>query len=165
MKALFIIVPILLVGGTFGAAKMGVVQIPGVSPKKVEAKKLAEGEQAPEQEQEPEQEPEPEQQADLTDPATMPSTDPQPTEPQTDPPTDPEAGAKALAKYWDAIPTNKLIPITDTYTERDLALVLQYMQKPKVAEIMGAIDADRAANLSRELQRLASIVKPVEETG
>jgi hypothetical protein len=163
MKALFIIVPILLVGGTFGAAKMGVVQIPGVSPKKVEAKKPAEGEPKAEQEQEqlndqtdPSDVTDP---ADLTDPATMPVTDPQPTEP----PTDAEAGAKALAKYWDAIPTNKLIPITDTYTERDLALVLQYMQKPKVAEIMGAIDADRAANLSRELQRLASIVKPVEE--
>lgn len=160
MKALFIIVPILLVGGAFGAAKMGVVQIPGISPKKVVAKKQEpekEQELAQEQGQQPEQ---PQGQEQVQEQDLAPTT-----QPITETPTDPEAGAKALAKYWDAIPTNKLIPITDTYTEKDLALVLQFMQKPKVAEIMGAIDADRAANLSRELQRLASIIKVEEEAG
>lgn len=155
MKALFIVVPILLVGGAFGAAKMGVIQVPGISPKKVEAKKQdPEQKQAEEKAQGQEEEQVQEQVQEQEQAPT--------TAPVTETPTDPEAGAKALAKYWDAIPTNKLIPITDTYSEKDLALVLQFMQKPKVAEIMGAIDADRAANLSRELQRLASIIKPEE---
>ena len=138
MKALFIIVPILLVGGAFGAAKMGVIQVPGISPKKVEAKKQGE----PNAEQNQPVDAETMDQTDLTEPTDSAAQQPQiqPAIEQTETPTDPEAGAKALAKYWDAIPTNKLVPITDTYSEKDLALVLQFMQKPKVAEIMGAIE-------------------------
>ena len=42
MKPLLIIVPILLIGGVIGAGAMGVIPIPGISPKKAEAKAKAE---------------------------------------------------------------------------------------------------------------------------
>jgi hypothetical protein len=159
MKPLFIIVPILLIGGTLGAAFMGVVNIPGVTPKKAEAKK-----QEPAQENEPTEETQPTdetgQAATIEDPDLASQSEPsQPAQVQPQQPaTDPAQGAKALAKIWDEIDTSKLLPITDTFKESDLAQVLFYMKKDKVADVLGAVDADRAAKLSRELQRLASVV-------
>lgn len=159
MKPLFIIVPILLIGGTLGAAFIGVVNIPGVTPKKAEAKK-----QEPAQENLPTEETEPTDQsgegAAIEDPGLASQSGPaQPLQEQPQQQvTDPAQGAKALAKIWDEIETSKLLPITDTFKESDLAQVLFYMKKDKVANVLGAVDADRAAKLSRELQRLASVV-------
>jgi hypothetical protein len=161
MKPLFIVVPILLIGGTVGAAFMGVINVPGVTPaKKAEAKAKpnAEPEQTAEGSESEPSEPTDVDQAPIeTDEPSL--TEDKPATPQSDP----VQGAKALAKYWDAIETNRLLPITDTYSEPDLARILIHMQKSKVAEILGAVTPDRAAKLSRELQKLASVVPEQEQ--
>jgi hypothetical protein len=168
MKPLLIIVPILLIGGVIGAGAMGVIPIPGISPKKAEAKANAmygeEDETAAVEEEVVTEETQSSQESESQPPMETESTEvapPQPTEP-TEPTLDPVQGAKALAKYWDEIETTKLIAITDTYKESDLAPILYFMNKKKVAELLSRIPASRAANLSRELQRLASVVAPAQ---
>lgn len=159
MKALFIVGPILLIGGVLGAAFMGVVNIPGVTPKKSVAKAQAMyGESA---ELEPvSEEVAPEEEAIEEPVAPPPAETPKPSAPEADA----EKGAMELAKYWGAIPTKSLLPIIENFDEKELALVLQFMPKDKVAEILGKIEPLRAAGLSKELRRLASIVKVDEAT-
>lgn len=120
MKALFIITPILLVGGIIGAGFMGIVPIPGITPKKAEAKANAlytEGAEQPATEQEPsveEEKIEPPAGATKTgidtpiqDPSMQPKTESPTvtvtTQHASEPARDPVKGAKALAKYWDEI--------------------------------------------------------------
>jgi hypothetical protein len=160
MKPLLIIVPILLIGGTLGAGFMGVVNIPGVTPKKGAAKDKPASEEAAQAE--PEAETGQTETTESSDETALeaPVEEPSLPEPRTEPQSDPALGAKALAKYWDEIDTNKLVPITDTYSERELAAVLVHMKKDKVAQLLATVGPDRAAKLSRELQRLASVVMP-----
>ncbi len=166
MKALFIVVPILLIGGAVGAGFMGVINIPGITPKKPPVTKKDAAEKQPTDEGSATTDTIEGQQVTVDPGAQSTPTDPpdnvRPTEPdpkKADPSTDPEQGAKALAKYWDEIEIAKLIPITETYKEPELAQVLFYMQKAKVAELLSTVNSARAASLSRELQRLASVVK------
>jgi hypothetical protein len=158
MKALFIIVPILLIGGALGAASMGIINVPGVTPKKAEAKKTAEEAEQPQDDESTQTDTVEDQQVTSGAQTQEPASEPARSEPPKAN-TNPEQGAKALAKYWDEIDIAKLIPITETYKEQELAQVLFFMQKTKVAELLSAVSADRAARLSRELQRLASVVK------
>ena len=155
MKPLLIILPILLIGGTIGAAYMGVINVPGVTPTKAKAANPEEaqpGEEEATQEQSTSETTEDFQAASPSSPnsqtAELPNS-------QTSMP-DAAQGAKALAKYWDEISIQKLIPITDAYGEKDLAQVLFFMQRTKVAELLSSVTAERAAKLSRELQHLAS---------
>jgi hypothetical protein len=172
MKPLFIILPILLVGGFVGAAAMGVVHVPGISPKKAQGKANAVysadagGEVAATDTTDTTDQTDT---AEATEPTTGPAAEEAQTPPdvnvtatqQTTTPTENvEQGAKALAKYWDEIETPKLIPITETYKDAELAQILYFMDKKKVAELLSRVSAERAASLSHELQRLASVVKP-----
>jgi len=155
MKPLLIILPILLIGGTVGAAYMGVINVPGVTPTKTDAT-ITEEAQPTEEEAAPEQ-----STSETTeDFQSTASTNPnQPEQIRTNPNNaEPNIaqGAKALAKYWDEISVQRLIPITDAYGDKDLAHVLFFMQRTKVAELLSSVSADRAAKLSRELQQLAS---------
>ena len=163
MKPLLIITPILLIGGILGAGFMGIVPIPGISPKKAVAKSSEMYGEGKEETTTLTQDEPVEDQEYVEPPPTAPEptvTQVQTTTQTITPARDPEKGARALAKYWDEIEINKLIPITETYKDPELAQVLYFMQKAKVAELLSRVRADRAASLSRELQRLASIVKP-----
>ncbi len=159
MKALFIVVPILLIGGALGAAFMGVINVPGITPKKTAAAKSAPEEQPATDDESTATDEVEDQQVSADTGTQSPPAEPLRSAAQPKPNTDPEQGAKALAKYWDEIDIAKLIPITETYKESELAQVLYFMQKSKVAELLSSVSSDRAARLSRELQRLASVVK------
>jgi hypothetical protein len=159
MKALFIVVPILLFGGALGAAFMGVISIPGITPKKTAAAKSVPKEQQATGDESTATDSVEDQQVTADTNAQEPPTEPSRAVSEPKPITDPELGAKALAKYWDEIEVTKLIAITETYKEPELAQVLFFMQKSKVAELLGSVSSERAARLSRELQRLASVVK------
>ncbi|HXH62213.1 MAG TPA: hypothetical protein VNI20_12755 [Fimbriimonadaceae bacterium] len=150
MKALLIAVPILLIGGVLGAGFMGVVDIPGVTPKKAEAKAQAQYQEA----------------ADPVADATTTETD---TSTQDDttgfkPPvvsdveTNPVKGTTAIAKIWAELPAQKVVEISGDYKDEDLAAILLQMPKQNTAQVLSTLPADRAARLSKEMQRQASIV-------
>lgn len=153
MKALLIIVPILLIGGVFGAAFMGVINIPGVTPEKAAGKgedMYGEGEEMyGEGLEDP---------ADLVVEEVETVEEPEPVE-EAGPVIDPELGAQQLAKYWDEIDSNKLVLIMEGYEDIELALVLFYMKRENVAELLELVLPERAAILSKEIQKLASVVK------
>lgn len=75
------------------------------------------------------------------------------------PPTiDPEEGATKLAKLWNEVETPKLLAIAKDWKDPELARVATKMDPGKVAEVLGALPPKRASSLSREMQRLASVV-------
>lgn len=155
MKALLIAVPILLVGGVLGAGFMGAINIPGVTPKKEVAKASEQYGEGNELEIPLEE---------------VVSEEPVVESPVIEEPKvavtkevgvkiNPERGARELAKYWGAMETKSLLGIIETFDDKELALVLSFMPKDKVADILTNIDPKRAATLCKELRRLASIVK------
>jgi hypothetical protein len=155
MKPLLIILPILIIGGTVGAAYMGVINVPGVTPTKIEAATTAEAQPTEEEATQEQSTSETTEDFQSTAPPNPNSQTPELPNSQTAEPNAAQ-GAKSLAKYWDEISVPKLVPITETYGEKDLAQVLFFMQRSKVAELLSSVSADRAAKLSRELQQLAS---------
>jgi len=173
-KLLFILLPVILLAVGAALVMMGVVKIPGLNlgPQK-KAAQLYAGDK------------DPKTGAPKTDPAKTdaktdagtPKTDPtkadptkvatnkppaqKPTDPAFD--TKPDQGAKKLAKLWNEMEPTALKDITKDWKEKDLAAVLNKMDNGKVAEFLGILDAKRASNLSRELQKQASLVP--HETG
>lgn len=159
MKALLIIVPILLVGGVLGAGKMGYINIPGVTPKSVQGRAdEMYGEGADELYGEPIEEIEP-----LSIEEELPEEEAVAAAEPEKPKIDPDLGARQLAKIWNEIKTGDLVKITDGFDDDELGLVMFYMQKSKVAEVLADVTPARAAKLSREIQRLASIVPATEQ--
>ena len=152
----------LIGGGAFvGLAMTGVLKVPGLTPKS----KLAAGlygeaaslyGEAASLYSEPE---ELEIEAEVEEKPAPPPATPVVAEP---PPTDPEAGAKKLAKVWNAMETPQLLAISKEFKDADLALVMSKMETEASAALLSALDAKRAAAVSKELQRLGSLV-PVEE--
>lgn len=83
---------------------------------------------------------------------------------RTLPPTtkvDPDEGAGRLAKLWNEVETPKLLAIAKDWRDPELARVATRMDAGKVAELLSAMPPKRASALSREMQRLASVV-PIE---
>ena len=159
MKALFIIVPILLVGGVLGAGYMGYIKIPGVTPKSAQGKAddmYGEGADELYGEQIDDLEPLPIEDEEPADEVTV------TVEPQQ-PDIDHDLGARQLAKIWNEIKTGDLVKIAEGYSDTELGRVMFFMQKSKVAEVLAKVDPDRAAKLSKEIQRLASIVPAAEQ--
>ena len=159
MKALFIIVPILLVGGVLGAGYMGYIEIPGVTPKTAQGKaEEMYGEGADELYGEP-----------VDDLEPLPFEDEEPIDEVTvtvepkRPEIDPDLGARQLAKIWNEIKTSDLAKIAVGFSDKELGLIMFYMQKSKVAEVLAKVSPARAAKLSKEIQRLASIVPSTEQ--
>lgn len=153
MKALIVIGPILLVGAVLGAGFTGMINIPGVTPKKPAAKAAemyGESKEVAVEDAVPEEEPVQEEEEEEAKPVVKTPEAPK---------TDPEKGAKELAKYWSSIETTSLLKIIDSFEDNELALVLSFMSKDKVAEVLSKVAPERAAKLSKELQRLASIVR------
>ena len=151
-KVIFIVLPILLLGGGFvGLAITGIIKVPGLTPKKAKAGSLY-GENAAKVYTEPKTE--------------VVVTKPDETKPKVAPvvevvKTDPEKGAKKIAQLWNNIPTVKLAELSKLYKDNELADVLVQMDPEKVAELLALLDAKRSAKLSKELQRVASVVPKV----
>lgn len=77
------------------------------------------------------------------------------------PPTaDPAKGYERLAKLWGAMDAAQIKPIIAKWKDEDVAPILAHMDNDKVAELLGSLDPDRASSLSKELQKLASVVAP-----
>jgi len=145
-KVIFIVLPILLLGGGFvGLAIMGVVNVPGLTPPK-KAKPAPEYGEAKDK--------------DLVAEAKPKTPNPKTPilKPKGAPETDPEKGTKKLAQLWNNLPAAKLADVAKEFQDKDLAPILVAMDPEKVAELMGMLDAKRSAKLSKELQRVASIV-------
>ncbi len=109
--------------------------------------------------------------------AVTPKPTPQPTSPTASavaksdlkqandpsPTIDPVKGTKRVAKLWNEMDVAPLAVIVDKWKDQDLAPILAVMDNSKVVELLSLMSQtkpDRAATLSKELQRLASIVPP-----
>lgn len=142
-KLLLIVLPIialLLIGG--GGAGFAYFKKLGPFAKKVTAKA--------------EEKPKSASKAPLVPPAAEPTA-----VVRTLPPTtkmDPEEGAAKLAKLWNEIEAPQLLAISKDWKDPELARVASKMDPAKVAEVLAAMPPKRASSLSREMQRLASVV-------
>ncbi len=76
----------------------------------------------------------------------------------------PEKGEETVAELWNGIEVTKLLEITKGYKDSELAKILLKMDADKVSEFLAALEGGRAAKLSRELQKQASVV-PDPNTG
>ncbi|MBS1722941.1 MAG: hypothetical protein JSS66_08315 [Armatimonadetes bacterium] len=147
-KLIMVVVPVVAIGTLLGLALTGVVSVPGLSPKKKSGAALyAQGAAAYAEKKEE------------VPVAKAPEEPKQAPKPHAEvPASDAEAGAKKLAQYWNNVPTPKLVELSKGFSETDLALVLVKMDPEKVAEFLSALDSRRSAKLSKELQRVASLV-------
>lgn len=130
-KAFVFLVPILLAGAIVGLGLAGVVNIPGLTPKKKVTAKVA---------------------AKVDKPKVKP-----PPKEETKPKVtgNPVKGFETVAGLWNEMPTQKLLDITAKWTDKDLGPILLRMEPEKVVDYLGQLKAERAASLTREIQRLA----------
>ena len=152
---LIVLLPIIVFGALIG---MGIMKVPGINDKP--AKKIAKKAPAPV--------PAPDATAAVPQPtpalaapsaqATTPGAlaKPDPTKPTVDP----SKGNARLAKLWNEMDAAALVGITEKWKDEDLAQVLAVMDNGKVVELLGQMKPERASVLSKELQKLASIVPP-----
>jgi hypothetical protein len=160
MKPIVLIMIIALVGGSIvGAAMMGVIDIPGISPtkKKVVAqaaygsdkdKGVATGDAKAKV---------------AAQPATQPVAPPKPVKKPKPAPVvsvsniDPEAGHKKVAKLWNEMTPETLMPIVAKgWKDGELAQILVKMDSSKVAQLLTALPADRASKLTKAIQKESS---------
>lgn len=148
-KVIMIVVPIIVLAGAFvGLAIGGVIKVPGLTPKKPKTAAMY-GESASKLYVQPKEEA-PIVKAPVKKPVLKPVVETVKT--------DPELGSKKLAQLWNSLPTPKLVELAKFSKDTELAEVLIKMDPEKVAELLGALDANRSAKLSKELRRVASIV-------
>lgn len=157
-KFLLILIPVIILGVGVGLAMTGIINVPGLSPK---AKSKAKSAQLYTEGKDPK--------VAASAPKKMEPIAPKKTTP---PPakvevaaleTKPEVGQKKLAKLWNELESTALQALTKDWKEPELASVLLKMDPTKVAELLTKVDAKRASNLSREMQKQASLVP--RETG
>jgi hypothetical protein len=147
-KVVLIVVPILAIGGgVVGAGFMGLINIPGITPKKP-VKKAMYGEQ---------KEPPEAARSAPTPPSTPPLAPVRPARAAESPAPDLEKGAKRVARLWNELPAEQLVAIAAPWRDDELALVLMSMDGEKAAAVLGRLDAPRASRLSRAIQRLAAM--------
>ena len=144
-KAIFVIIPLVLIGAVIGLAMAGVINIPGLTPKKAKPPTLYGDKDA----KKPVEETNPAKKAVPKEPVTTVAKVEKP---------DAEKGAKKLAQLWNNMPSAKLAEVAKEFQDKDLAPVLVVMDPEKVAELLGLLDSKRSAKLSKELQRVASVV-------
>lgn len=150
---LFIVLPLLLVGGgVVGAAFMGVINIPGLTPAK--KGKLAHGAQSMYGEQAKVEPAKPAPPRPKKEVATKPPAEP--------PKPDMDLGAKKLAKIWNEISVDGLMKIIEKWSDEDVARVLAKMDTSKVAQLLASLasskKAERAGKLSELMQLQAAVV-------
>ncbi len=159
MKKLFIILPIVILGVGVGLVLTGIVKIPGINTKKAAAKAnqlYTEGKDAPKvanKTEPPKKEAEPPKDEPKKE-ATPPKVDAQVVME-----TKPEVGEKKLAKLWNELEAPVLKDIVKDWKDAELASILVRMDSAKVAELLGTLEPKRASQVSRELQKQASVVQ------
>lgn len=152
-KVLMFLVPLLVIGGIAGAGMAGIVDIPGLTPKKAKPKPKTEadktGEDAtPVEESAPAASEPPPPQEQAPAPAPSPSASK-----AAEAPVDPVQGQKKIAALWSEIETPQLLKIVADWKDPELAAILRRMDPAKTAEILASMDGKRASALSREIQK------------
>lgn len=132
MKGLVIAAVALVVvgGGVFGAAKMGLVKIPGISPpppKKKEEKPQAK-------------------------PPAKPKAAPKSLARAT-PVADGPPPEKKVAQLWNEIPAERVVLLAAEYQDAELARVLLHMDGERAAQVLAGLEPKRAAAVSRLVGR------------
>lgn len=134
-KMVMIVVVLLVLGGTvIGLGMTGIVEIPGLSPKK---KKKA---------------------VPTVEEVKTEAKAPTPKMPKPAPkakPGDPAKGYEAVAQIWNEMDINTLLPMTEKWRDDELAPILAKMDGGKVVELLSQMKTERAALLTRALQRIA----------
>lgn len=148
-------IPILLGVGLFGAIKAGVIKSPLVSntpPAQAETEK-------------PETEPitTEEETTIPTEPEFEPETEEEePAEPAPKFVEDPEIGAAEIALIWAGIEPSTIAEMSSAYKDAELARIVSKMNAKKAGAVLSALKPERAAKVSREIEKQASLV-PIEE--
>lgn len=137
---ILVVVLILVAVAVVVLAKMGKINIPGLTPKKPPAAAAKKPEVKPNKAPKKKVE--------------------EPVEPVvTEAPLNDKEGAIKLAAVWNEVPTEGLVKITKSMTPTELAPVLAEMDSEKSAALLAAMDAKTATVVSRELKRVASKVE------
>lgn len=153
-KVIVIVAPLVIIGGFFGLALTGVVNVPGLSPRKAKAPSLYGDGAKMYGDDKKDIEPVA---------AKEPAKPKEPEKPLAAPPeVDADKGNKKLAQLWNNVPTAKLADMAKAFDDTELADVLVKMDPEKVAELLTAMDPKKSAKLSKELQRVASLVPKSE---
>jgi flagellar motility protein MotE (MotC chaperone) len=158
MKAVMIGVPVVILA-IVGLGMSGIINIPGLSPKK--KAKIAAATYT-DKEEKPAKDSKPKEQVAKKDPPPKPKVE------VSQFTKDSKKGAEALAEVWNEVKVPELATITASWKEDDLAKVLAYMDTGKVAKFLEQIakgeepkvkpNPTRASNLSKRLQELGSII-------
>jgi hypothetical protein len=151
------LIPVLLLGGATAGHFLGWFTIPFL-PKPPAKAAAAQAEDKKEEEAEPKAEEEaPKPAAEAPKPAPPAARAPQPTPQNT---IDREKGAEAIAEVWGGLKGAQLAEISANYAPGDLARIISKMDARKAAELLAALEPERAGAVSREIERQASIVPP-----
>lgn len=143
---------VLLGGGGFvGAAYMGIVKVPGITPKSKLKNALSMYKTDPKKDV-------PAPVVKKTPPKPKIETVP-PKPPKEEPKVDELAGAQHVADVWSQMEIEKLGPILATWKDSDAARVLVLMDASQTAQLLATMDAKRASALSRAIQNEASKVQ------
>lgn len=158
---------IVIGGGVVGAAVMGVIKIPGLTPKGKgsalygeAAKMYGEGGELAIKLEDPDKkasDPQDKQEAESKPSTPAPAKKPAVKKAEA-PTTDPELGAKKLAQVWNGIDPIKLALISEEYSEKDLAMILNKMDAGKVAKLLAELEPKKAATISKRMQELGSVL-------
>lgn len=118
---------VVLGGGVFGAAKFGLVNIPGLTPKPPAKKK-----------EEPKA------------PPAKPKARPKPASPAAaqEAPKGPPP-EKKVAQIWNEVPPERLVALAAEFEDVELARVLLYMDGERAAQVLASLEPKRAAAVSR----------------
>jgi len=138
MAAIAPVMLLVLGGGVFGAAKAGIVNVPGVSP----PKKPPASAEKPKASKPPSTKPV--ERAKQSPPTS-------PTRAKEEAPMVPEE--KKVAQIWNEIPAETLASMARQYKDPELARVLVHMDTEKAAQVLGTLEPKRAAEVSRLVGR------------
>lgn len=153
-KVLLILIPILLLGGggAYFAATKGMINIPGITPKKKVANQLyQEGK-------------EPEPSGEVQNPTEEPET--KKPEPPAEPLEDPKLGQAKVAALWNEMDEATLEKLIADWKDDDLAPILAAMSGEKVTKLITRIaqsNPKRASSLTRAIQAEASKIEPPKD--
>ncbi len=152
------LIPVLLLGGATAGHFLGWFTIPFLPkpPAKAAAAKADEKKETEAAEPKPE-EAAPKPAAEAPKPAPPAVKPPEPAKQNT---IDREKGAEAIAEVWGGLKGPQLAEISAEYAPGDLARIVSKMDARKAAELLAALDPERAGAVSREIERQASIVPP-----
>ncbi len=143
----------LAAGGVVGTAFVGILKIPGITPKKLLAKNSKLYGETKDQSMLLGAK-------DLTVKPIVAKSQPKPqrvAKPTTR--LDSKIGAQRVADVWSQMETSKLVLVAKSWKDSDLARVLAEMDESKAAELLALLDPKQASKVSQEIGRQQSIVK------